>query len=91
MRKLQLSKDVRKFLDNLPPKPFRKIVNKIFALLDNPRPQDSQELKGYPFRRSDIGEYRVLYDVQENTLRIVLIGKRNDDEIYKDLARAAKR
>jgi len=55
--------------------------------MENPLPNDSQEMKGYPFLRNDIGEYRIIYDVREGTLRIVLVGKRNDDEIYKKLGR----
>lgn len=86
MLKLQLSKDAQKFLDNLPPKQFRQIVKKVFALLADPHPHDSQELKGYPFLRNDVGEYRIIYDIQENTLRVVLLGKRNDSEIYKDFS-----
>ena len=86
MLKLQLSKDAQKFLANLPPKQFRQIVKKVFALLADPHPHDSQELKGYPFLCNDVGEYRIIYDIQENTLRVVLLGKRNDSEIYKDLS-----
>lgn len=70
----------------MPPKQFRQIVKKVFALLADPHPHDSQELKGYPFLRNDVGEYRIIYDIQENTLRVVLLGKRNDSEIYKDLS-----
>jgi mRNA interferase RelE/StbE len=87
--KLQLSRESQKFLNNLPPKQFRQIVKKVFSLMENPLPHDSQEMKGYPFLRNDIGEYRIIYDVQEDTLRIVLVGKRNDDEIYKNLGRSA--
>lgn len=86
MLKLQLSKDAQKFLDNLPPKQFRQIVKKVFALLADPHPHDSQELKGHPFLRNDVGEYRIIYDIQGNTLRVVLLGKRNDSEIYKNLS-----
>ena len=89
MLKLQLSRESQKFLDRLPPKQFRQIVKKVFSLMENPLPHDSQEMKGYLFLRNDIGEYRIIYDVQEGTLRIVLVGKRNDDEIYKNLGRSA--
>ena len=88
MLKLQLSRESQKFLDSLPPKQFRQIVKKVFSLMENPLQHDSQEMKGYPFLRNDIGEYRIIYDVQEGTLRIVLVGKRNDDEIYKNLGRS---
>lgn len=85
MLKLQISKEARKFLDALPPKQFRQIVNKLFALLDDPRPHDTKELKGYPYLRNDAGEYRIIYDVENDTLRLILVGKRNDDEAYRRL------
>ena len=85
MLKLLVSKKAQKFLDGLPPKQFRQIIRKVFALLENPRPHDSEELRGYPFLRNDVGEYRIIYDVQGDTLRLILVGKRNDAEVYRHL------
>ena len=85
MPKLLVSKKAQKFLDGLPPKQFRQIIKKVFALLENPRPHDSEELRGYPFLRSDVGEYRIIYDVKGDTLRLILVGKRNDAEVYRQL------
>lgn len=86
MLKLLLSREVKKFLDTLPPKQFRQIINKIFLLLDNHCPNDSADLKGYPFKRVDIGEYRIIYDIfEKDVLRIILIGKRNDNAVYLSL------
>jgi len=85
MLKLLVSKKAQKFLDGLPTKQFRQIIRKIFALLENPRPHDSEELHGYPFLRNDVGEYRIIYDVQGDTLRLILVGKRNDAEVYRQL------
>ena len=85
MLKLLVSRKARKFLDDLPPKQFRQIMKKVFALLEDPKPHDSEELRGYPFLRNDVGEYRIIYDLQGDTLRMILVGKRNDDEIYRQL------
>jgi mRNA interferase RelE/StbE len=85
MLKLLISKDARKFLDTLPPKQFRQIIKKVFALVEDPRPHDTKELKGYSFLRNDVGEYRIIYDLENDTLRLILVGKRNDDEVYKRL------
>jgi mRNA interferase RelE/StbE len=85
MLRLLVSKKAQKFLDDLPPKQFRQIMKKIFALLENPRPHDSEELRGYPFLRNDVGEYRIIYDVQGDTLRLIVVGKRNDAEVYRQL------
>jgi mRNA-degrading endonuclease RelE of RelBE toxin-antitoxin system len=38
-------------------------------------------------RRNDVGEYRIVYDVQGDTLRVLVVGKRNDDAVYKALKR----
>jgi mRNA interferase RelE/StbE len=85
MLKLRVSKKAQKFLDGLPPKQFRQIIRKVFVLLENPRPHDSEALRGYPFLRNDVGEYRIIYDVQGDTLRLIVVGKRNDEEVYRQL------
>jgi mRNA interferase RelE/StbE len=87
MLKLDMTADALSFLESLPGKQFKQVVGKLFALLKDPEPHDSGTLKGYPYRRADCGEYRIVYGVQEDALRVLLIGKRNDDEVYKRLAR----
>jgi mRNA interferase RelE/StbE len=86
MLKLDLKKPAFDFLVELQTKPFKQVMLSVVYLTKTPYPHDSQKLAGYPFRRIDIGEYRVIYDVEaEETLRVILIGKRNDDEVYKRL------
>jgi mRNA interferase RelE/StbE len=31
----------------------------------------------------DCGEYRIIYRLDDDVLRIALIGKRNDDQVYE--------
>jgi len=41
-----------------------------------------------PYFRADVGEYRVIYEIENDTMFLfILIGKRNDDDIYKKLSR----
>ena len=87
MRKIDLTKKARKFLNGLPAKQFRQIVKKIFSLLENPDPQDAKQLKGYPYLRTDTGEYRIIYRFDDETVYVLLVGKRNDDEVYAKLRR----
>jgi mRNA interferase RelE/StbE len=68
-------------------KVFRQIVLKIFELSINPRPPDIKQIgDGY---RVDIGEYRIYYEIDDeaNTITILLVGKRGDDDIYRKLKR----
>ena len=87
MLKLNLTNAALNFLDELPAKQFKQIVNTLFALLKNPMPQDAKALKGYDYRRVDCGEYRIVYCVKNEELQVIVIGKRNDDEVYKKLKR----
>ena len=87
MLKLDLTHAAKRFLDDLPPKQFRQVVNKVISLMENPLPQDSCLLSGAPYRRTDIGEYRIIYRVEAECLKVALIGKRNDDEVYRRITK----
>ncbi len=78
------------FLKDLQPKIAAQIAKKIFALNLDPFPSDSKALIGYPDHFwVDIGEYRIVYSYvpSDNLIEIVLVGKRNDDDVYKRLKR----
>jgi mRNA interferase RelE/StbE len=77
-----LSKASVRFLDTLPPKQYRQVARKIIMLMADPRPADAERLKGYEYSRATAGEYRIVFDVHEGVLRVITIGKRNDDEVY---------
>lgn len=83
MLKLDLSRDALGFIQTLNPKQYRQVVGTVLRLLQNPEPQDASALIGYPYRRVDIGEYRIIYNVDRDVLKVFLISKRNDDEIYR--------
>jgi mRNA interferase RelE/StbE len=86
--KLDYTKDFLKELADLPAKHFKQVVTRVLALTGDPTPPDSKMLQGYPaLRRVDSGEYRIVYDVTEEAVRIIIVGKRNDDEVYRLLAR----
>ena len=89
MLNLDISKRAVKFIESLPPKQKKQITTKIIELRNNPEPHDSIQVKGYShFRRTSVGEYRIIYQVQNNILLvIVLVGRRNDDDVYKQLKR----
>jgi mRNA interferase RelE/StbE len=90
MAKLDGLEAVLKFIDGLQPKIAAQISKKVLALNVDPLPADSKALKGYDrYYRVDSGEYRIIYrfEPDEDLVRVILVGKRNDDEIYKQLRR----
>jgi mRNA interferase RelE/StbE len=92
MHAIDLSRQAAAFLESLPTKPARQIAEKLLLLANDPQALPSELLKGYsPMRRIRAGEYRIIYTVDDQTIQVRLIGKRNDDEIYKALERGFKK
>jgi len=90
MAKLDGLKTVLDFLKGLQPKIAAQIAKKVLALNVDPLPNDSKQLIGCPgYYRVDSGEYRIVYNFNpdEDLVEVILVGKRNDDEVYKKLER----
>ena len=87
MRKLDITRDALKFLRELQAKQYRQVAQKMLALLSDPLPADASQLKGHDYWRADIGEYRIVYTFDEEIVYVYIIGKRNDDEVYRKLGR----
>ena len=84
--KIEISKKTLKFLNELQPKHAKQIAIKALSLAVEPRPIDSAKLKGRDdLLRVDSGEYRIIYRIEEDMVKIIVIGKRNDVEVYKNL------
>jgi mRNA interferase RelE/StbE len=83
---LSLSKASIRFLETLPPKQYRQVARRLIMLMADPRPADAERLKGYACSRVTAGEYRIIFDVRDGLLRVLAIGKRNDDEVYRRLS-----
>ncbi|MEI8055132.1 MAG: type II toxin-antitoxin system RelE/ParE family toxin [bacterium] len=70
----------------LPRKQSLQLKVKLQELQASPFPHNSKVLIGYSnYYRVSVGEYRIVYRVENNILLVPLIGKRNDDEVYKKL------
>ncbi len=87
MLRIKLSGDAAKFIVKLPPKQRRQVKQKLAALRHDPAPPDVGPVKGTSWLRTDIGEYRIVYRVEGDTLLVPIVGKRNDDEVYRRLRR----
>ena len=76
-------------IKTLRPKQYKQVVGTVLAMLNNPEPHDSRLLKGSrdDNRRVDVGEYRVVYRVEDEYLLVLVVGKRNDSDDYRLLDR----
>jgi mRNA interferase RelE/StbE len=87
MRKLVIEKVALKELDGFPAKQYRQVASAIFELLNEPAPHYSKSLQGTAYRRIAVGEYRVIYRTDDESVYVVIVGKRNDDDVYKLMQR----
>lgn len=88
MLKLKLSREADRFLQKIPAKHGKQVAERILTLQEDPAALPTEDVKGYsPFRRLKSGEYRVVYFIENETFHVTLIGKRNDDEIYRQIER----
>ena len=84
MFNIQLEKRVVKYIDICPLKHQQQLKSKILSLQDNPYLCDYKQLKVFKsYLRVDQGEYRIIYRIEESKILIILVGKRNDNEVYK--------
>lgn len=88
MRKISFSKRSADFLTDLPSKQFKQILVSILKLTHNPIGHDTKKMKGFDnLYRVDTGEYRVVYEFDNEVIYVDLVGKRNDGEVYNRLKR----
>jgi len=63
-------------------------MSKVLSLLSELAPADTSAQKGYEsLHRVDQGEFRIVYRFDEKSVAVLIVGKRNDDEVYKKLSR----
>jgi mRNA interferase RelE/StbE len=81
-----LVKKVKKQLDAVPKNVYRNIRSRIDNLAYNPRPDGCLKMKGVKgfYYRIRVGDYRVIYTIEDNilTIEVIKIGHRKD--IYND-------
>ena len=79
-----LSKATRKQLSTLPDFIHNKIIEDITNLSVSPRPAGCKKLKGYKNSyRIRVGDYRVIYEIEDKVLRILVIAIGHRKDIYK--------
>ena len=78
-----LPKSVQKELDRLPDELVERILTRLAGLETNPRPADVKKLKGRAAWRIRVGDYRVIYEIHDRVLRIIVITVGHRREIYR--------
>ena len=77
---VELTRSVRKDFRKIPKTDVERILAAIGALMEDPRPAWSKKLVGEELYRIRVGMYRVIYEVEDDVLvvLVVKVGHRKD-------------
>ncbi|MEO6788557.1 MAG: type II toxin-antitoxin system RelE/ParE family toxin [Chthoniobacteraceae bacterium] len=78
-----LPRSVRKTLDRLPDAVSARILDRLTELETNPRPADVKKLKGRDAWRIRVGDYRVIYEIHDRELHILVITLGHRRDVYR--------
>lgn len=78
-----LPKSVQKGLDRLPDNVAERILCRLAEIESNPRPADVKKLKGRDAWRIRVGDHRVIYEIHDRELQILVITVGHRREVYR--------
>lgn len=82
--RIEFTRRAEKDLEGLPTDVQARIIKKIGVLADNPRPHGVEKLAGDEgFYRIRVGDYRVIYEIQDDILLVLVLRLGNRRDIYR--------
>lgn len=80
---VEFTKSAQKELAKLPSQISLRIAKAVFELSLDPRKGDVRPMIGTKSWRRRVGDYRIIYDIYDNKLAILIIRIRHRKDIYK--------
>lgn len=81
--KIVFKRSVGKDLRNIPKQDVRRILKRIDALTDNPRPSGAEKLSSQERYRVRQGVYRILYEIQDEKLLVIVVKVGHRRQVYR--------
>ncbi len=80
---LEIKRSAAKELAQLPSKDRGRVVARIQALAKDPRPVGAEKLSGQERYRVRQGDYRILYEIEDQILRIIVVKIGHRRDVYR--------
>lgn len=77
------SKELAKLRKSIQPKQFKRIRDTIEALGTDPRPPGAESVETTEYLRVRTGDYRIIYQVEEDALMVLIIRIGHRREVYR--------
>ena len=81
--KIELRPAAARALRKLDPQVARRVQAAIALLAEDPRPPASRPLRGRPAWRVRVGDYRIVYTIEDDVLLIVIVTLGHRRDIYE--------
>ncbi len=81
--KIYFKKSVEKDFQVIPKKDLKRILERIEALAEDPRPPGCEKLSGQQRYRQRQGRYRILYSIQDDELTVWVVKISHRRNIYR--------
>ena len=83
--RLSITETAKKELHRLPSRTRDRMRNSVGALADDPRPRGCKELRGVDAYRVRVGDYRVIYDVDDHSQALTILRIKHRRGACRDL------
>jgi mRNA interferase RelE/StbE len=80
---LLLRPSVKKDVKDIPKEDLQRIMERIGTLCDDPRPMGSIKLSGQNYYRIRQGDYRIIYEIEDAQLIVIVVRIGHRREIYR--------
>jgi mRNA interferase RelE/StbE len=80
---LLIKRRAQKQLASIPHPNRNRIIAAIRYLAENPRPTGAKKLTGREAWRILIGDYRVIYEIHEDTLVVLVVSVGHRQDVYR--------
>jgi mRNA interferase RelE/StbE len=80
---LIIDRNVYRALRFIPTQDYNRILQSIEQLSENPRPAGSKKLKGRSGYRIRVGNYRIIYEINDGALIVQVIEAGHRKDIYE--------
>lgn len=63
----------------------KRIMSAVESLAADPRPRGAEKLSGYELWRIRVGQYRIIYEVDDRKLIVTVVRVGDRKEVYKNI------
>lgn len=80
---VNFSRSALKDLEKLSADIQKRVIEQTHKLAENPRHSGVKKLKNSPYYRARVSNYRIIYDIQDNVVTVMVLKIKHRREVYR--------